>query len=425
MKREVPLLLTFLFGAFFILSNFISWEGWKPVADNVNNWVLVVIAFTYVLGVGNLLRIHGLKISRQETGWGYSLTTILGLMVMLLFGLVLWFLPQTEGSAAFHFKALKTFEVKEAVHVAAPSGTGDLFDMWLDTVLTKDVDGDGKAGAGDELECRLRYNYLGSAPIKDAVFSVGFDPSAVQPLDPGTARTVPTESSTPAQDSASNGESPARASSSSAPASTAGGESAESPDSIAKSRAAEPPPSNPDGRGATPDGEGTAQGAPPSAAAAGATPVAVPPTPPPGHAAPTPGGFVWNAGAIDTSWFGRAHAGNGETSVYTWFYDAVYVPMQSTMFALLAFFISSAAFRAFRIRSANAVLLGVAALVVILGSVPVGEAVWPQFPTLVAWVMNCLQTAGKRAILIGAALGAIATGLKMIVGAEKGYLSRD
>jgi len=99
--------------------------------------------------------------------------------------------------------------------------------------------------------------------------------------------------------------------------------------------------------------------------------------------------------------------------------------MQSTMFALLAFFISSAAFRAFRIRSTHAVLLGVTALVVILGSVPVGEAVWGQFPTLVAWVMNCLQTAGKRSILIGAALGAIATGMKMIVGAERGYLARD
>src|SRR5262245_30719492 len=99
--------------------------------------------------------------------------------------------------------------------------------------------------------------------------------------------------------------------------------------------------------------------------------------------------------------------------------------MQSTMFALLAFFISSAAFRAFRVRSVHAILLGVTALVVILGSVPVGEAMWGGFPRLVEWVMNCLQTAGKRAILIGAALGAVATGMKMIVGAEKGSLPRD
>jgi hypothetical protein len=134
---------------------------------------------------------------------------------------------------------------------------------------------------------------------------------------------------------------------------------------------------------------------------------------------------MWDAGTIQPSLFGRAGAGNSQSSVFTWFYDAVYVPMQSTMYALLAFFISSAAFRAFRLRSAHAILLGVTALVVILGSVPVGEAVWGPFPTLVAWVMNCLQTAGKRGILIGAALGAIATGMKMIVGTEKGYMGRD
>src|SRR6185436_329987 len=85
LKREVPLLLTFLFGLFFVLSNFIVADRWKLAAESVNNWVLIVIAFTYVLGVGNILRIHGLKISRQETGWGYSLATILGLLVMLLF----------------------------------------------------------------------------------------------------------------------------------------------------------------------------------------------------------------------------------------------------------------------------------------------------------------------------------------------------
>jgi hypothetical protein len=55
-------------------------------------------------------------------------------------------------------------------------------------------------------------------------------------------------------------------------------------------------------------------------------------------------GLVWNAGRVEPSLFGRTYAGNGATSVYTWFYDSVYVPMQSTMFALLAFFISSAAF---------------------------------------------------------------------------------
>src|SRR5262245_48526316 len=100
------MILTFVFGLFFVLSNFIVSEPWRIAADSVNNWVFIVIAFTYVLGMGNILRIHGLKISRQDAGWGYSLATILGLLVMLVFGILLWFLPLTRGSETVRFRLL-------------------------------------------------------------------------------------------------------------------------------------------------------------------------------------------------------------------------------------------------------------------------------------------------------------------------------
>src|SRR5262245_52507443 len=56
-----------------------------------------------------------------------------------------------------------------------------------------------------------------------------------------------------------------------------------------------------------------------------------------------------------------------------WTYDQIYSPMPATMFALLAFFIASAAFRAFRIRTVEAGLLAIAALIVMLGRVPIGD----------------------------------------------------
>ena len=117
--------------------------------------------------------------------------------------------------------------------------------------------------------------------------------------------------------------------------------------------------------------------------------------------------------------------GIGEKSVFNWFFINVYVPMQSMMFALLAFYIASAAFRAFRIRSVQAALLAITAVIVMIGRVPIGEAIWKDFSNFAEWIMNVPQLAGKRAILIGAALGAISTGLKVIVGLERTHLGAD
>lgn len=114
-----------------------------------------------------------------------------------------------------------------------------------------------------------------------------------------------------------------------------------------------------------------------------------------------------------------------------WIYDQLYSPMQSTMFALLAFFIASAAFRAFRIRTVEAGLLAVAALIVMLGRVPLGELATSALPTALQipvwqeWIMEVPQNAAKRAILIGAALGVMATGLRVILGIERSYLSGE
>lgn len=117
--------------------------------------------------------------------------------------------------------------------------------------------------------------------------------------------------------------------------------------------------------------------------------------------------------------------GIGEGTVFFWMYNNAYSPLQSTMFALLAFFIASAAFRAFRVRTFQASLLAITAVIVMLGRVPVGENVWKSFPDLVEWVMNVPQLAGKRAIMIGAALGAISTALKVLVGLERTYLGGE
>jgi len=112
-------------------------------------------------------------------------------------------------------------------------------------------------------------------------------------------------------------------------------------------------------------------------------------------------------------------------SLFNQVYNYVYVPLQATMFSLLAFYIASAAYRAFRIRSMGAGLLAVAAVLVMLGRVPIGEYLWNGLPLISDWVMNVPQLAAKRAILIGASLGAISTGIKVILGIERNYLGSE
>jgi hypothetical protein len=110
---------------------------------------------------------------------------------------------------------------------------------------------------------------------------------------------------------------------------------------------------------------------------------------------------------------------------YDWMFQYVYIPAESTMFAILAFFIASAAYRTFRARTTEAAILLVAAVIVMLGRVPIGHMMWDQFPELQQWLMMVPNMAAKRGILLGVYLGAVATALRIIFGIERSYLGGD
>ncbi len=118
--------------------------------------------------------------------------------------------------------------------------------------------------------------------------------------------------------------------------------------------------------------------------------------------------------------------GIGEKTLFMDIFNYILTPLQATMFALLAFFIASAAFRAFRARTFEATLLLIAAVIVMLGRVPIGDRLTFGLASgLTDWLFRIPNMAAKRGIQMGIALGMIATSLKIIFGIERSWLGSD
>ncbi len=118
-------------------------------------------------------------------------------------------------------------------------------------------------------------------------------------------------------------------------------------------------------------------------------------------------GFIW---------------GIQEGTPFMWIFKNFNVPMGATMFSLLAFYIASAAYKAFRARSVEATVLLVAAVIVMLGRVSIGQAITHWIPDITEWILNVPNLAAKRGIGLGVGLGMTATSLKIMLGIERSYL---
>ena len=162
-------------------------------------------------------------------------------------------------------------------------------------------------------------------------------------------------------------------------------------------------------------------------------------------------------------------------SLFNWMFRFIFTPLSATMFALLAFFVASASYRAFKIRNFEATLLLISGIIIMLGRVPIGGNIsawfifyivvlalgagvntwfknrtytliavgggllivtiagfimgWPvdqpaifYLPVLQDWIYNNPNVAGARAIMIGIGLGIFATSIRYILGIEKSYI---
>lgn len=118
-------------------------------------------------------------------------------------------------------------------------------------------------------------------------------------------------------------------------------------------------------------------------------------------------------------------------SPFWWIYEYMFKPLQATIFAMLAFYVASAAFRAFRAKNFEAILLLGTAFIILLGRTAAGPFLTGWFPDfmsgleaqpLTEYLMQVFNKAGNRAIMIGIALGTASVSLKILLGVDRSYL---
>lgn len=109
-------------------------------------------------------------------------------------------------------------------------------------------------------------------------------------------------------------------------------------------------------------------------------------------------------------------------------FESVFRSLGGTVFSLLAFYLVSAAYRAFRVRSAEATLMMVTACLVLLGQASLVTAWIPRDSAfyflkvdwLQDWIMTVWNMAAQRAMVFGVAVGAIAMSLRLWLSLERG-----
>jgi hypothetical protein len=117
--------------------------------------------------------------------------------------------------------------------------------------------------------------------------------------------------------------------------------------------------------------------------------------------------------------------------LYTYLFQGLFRNLEATMFSILAFYIVSAAYRAFRVRSAEAALMMVTAVILMAGQVPLGMALTNWIPlhgpasglrieNFSYWVLSVINMPVQRAIDFGLGLGALAMSLRIWLSLERG-----
>lgn len=125
------------------------------------------------------------------------------------------------------------------------------------------------------------------------------------------------------------------------------------------------------------------------------------------------------AAILIAGWFGISHA------FTRWLYDAILLPVEASLMVVMAVSLTYALTRIFSTRrSVFGIIFLLVTLFALFGSAPMFGIEIPLVHgqnSLVTFLARVAGLAGVRGILIGVALGSIATGLRVIIGADRPY----
>lgn len=110
------------------------------------------------------------------------------------------------------------------------------------------------------------------------------------------------------------------------------------------------------------------------------------------------------------------------STAYSWMFSNILTPLYMTVASTTAFFIVTAAYRAFRARTLDATVLLLTAGFVMLQNAPVGGAISPILPQIGEWISMIPNVGARRALILGTGIAGISLALRTFLGMERSYM---
>ncbi|MFP3951815.1 MAG: hypothetical protein ACLFVP_06745 [Candidatus Bathyarchaeia archaeon] len=111
-----------------------------------------------------------------------------------------------------------------------------------------------------------------------------------------------------------------------------------------------------------------------------------------------------------------------DNPVFDFIFKNIQTPLSGTMYSIIAFFITSAAYRVFRARNYEAAVVLISGILMVCYNAPIMTAIYPGFKPIGDWIFGVPNMVTMRAVFMGAALGAVALAMRTLLGKERGFL---